>query len=108
MKPRLICAGFKTLFFIVCLPFCASAQVTAPPAAALPPYVSPEIRPDHTVTLRLRAPNALQVNLDLEGAVTPMQKDEDGLWSVTTSVLSPEIYAYRFVVDGQPMLDPRN
>ena len=37
-----------------------------------------------------------------------MQKDEDGLWMATTPVLAPEIYEYRFVVDGTPLLDPRN
>ena len=30
------------------------------------------------------------------------------MWTVTTPVLAPEIYAYHFVVDGQTMLDPRN
>jgi len=30
------------------------------------------------------------------------------MWSATSAVLSPEIYGYRFVVDGTPVLDPRN
>jgi enterochelin esterase-like enzyme len=60
------------------------------------------------VTLRLRAPNARKVDLVLEGAVTAMQQDADGLWAATTPVLAPEIYGYRFVVDGTPILDPRN
>ncbi len=60
------------------------------------------------MTLRLRAPNAQKVDLVLEGAVTPMQQDADGLWTATTPVLAPEIYGYRFMVDGTPMLDPRN
>jgi enterochelin esterase-like enzyme len=60
------------------------------------------------VTLRLRAPNAQKVDLALEGKVTAMQQDADGLWTATTPVLAPEIYEYRFVVDGTPQLDPRN
>jgi enterochelin esterase-like enzyme len=116
MKQRSIFAAFKALLFAACLPLIAAAQIPAapaPPNAAtpappLPPYLSPEIHPDNTVTLRLRAPNAQNVDLVLEGAVTPMQQDADGLWTATTPVLAPEIYAYRFVVDGQPMLDPRN
>jgi enterochelin esterase-like enzyme len=60
------------------------------------------------VTLRLRAPNAQKVELVLEGAVTPMQQDGDGLWSATTATLPPEIYGYRFMVDGMPVLDTRN
>jgi enterochelin esterase-like enzyme len=44
----------------------------------------------------------------LEGAVTAMQQSADGLWTATTAVLAPEIYEYHFVVDGTPLLDPRN
>jgi len=60
------------------------------------------------VTLRLRAPNAQKVDLVLEGATTAMQQGADGLWTATTPVLAPEIYGYRFVVDGTPTLDSRN
>ncbi len=115
MKQLPFYAGLKVSLLAVCLPLFAAAQVPAAPATpspaatpAPPPYLSPEIHPDHTVTLRLRAPNAQKVDLVLEGAVTPMQQDTDGLWATTTSVLAPEIYGYRFVVDGTPILDPRN
>ncbi len=119
MKQRLLCAPFNALLLAACLPLFATAQTqTAPvttsatnvptPAAAFPPYVSPEVHSDGTVTLRLRAPNAQKVNLVLEGGETAMQQGADGLWTVTTPVLAPEIYAYRFVVDGTPTLDPRN
>ncbi len=90
---------------------CSRPHKSATPSPAVPappPYLSPEIHPDNTVTLRLRAPNAQKVDLVLEGAVTPMQKDAEGLWAATTPALAPEIYAYRFVVDGTPILDPRN
>jgi enterochelin esterase-like enzyme len=108
------CAGLKPVLLAVCLPL--SAQVPAAPATPNPAspqtapltYLSPEIHPDDTVTLRLRAPNAQKVDLVLEGAVTPMQQDAEGLWTATTPVLAPEIYGYRFVVDGTPILDPRN
>jgi enterochelin esterase-like enzyme len=113
MKNRPIDTLLQALVLAVCLPLLAIAQ--APPAPAVPnaatappPYTSPEIHTDDTVTLRLRAPNAQKVDLELEGAVTHMQQDADGLWSVTTPVLAPEIYGYRFLVDGTPMLDPRN
>ena len=114
MKQRSLCAGFKASLFAGCLSFFAAAQVPSAPVTAnapappSPTYVSPEIHPDGTVTLRFRAPNAQKVNLVLEGAVTPMQQDTDGLWTATTPVLAPEIYAYRFVADGTPLLDPRN
>jgi enterochelin esterase-like enzyme len=119
MKQRLLCAPFNALLLAACLPLFAAAQTpTAPvttsatnvptPAPAFPPYVSPEVHSDGTVTLRLRAPNAKKVDLVLEGADTAMQQGADALWTVTTPVLAPEIYAYRFVVDDTPTLDPRN
>jgi enterochelin esterase-like enzyme len=119
MKKRSVSLAFKASLLATCLPLFAVAQTptaqapanAASPAArppAPPPYLSPEIHTDNTVTLRLRAPNAQKVDLVLEGAVTPMEQGADGLWSVTTAVLAPEIYAYRFVVDGTAILDPRN
>jgi enterochelin esterase family protein len=36
----------------------------------------------------------------------PMTKGADGLWSVTTQPLTPEIYEYKFLADGQTRRDP--
>src|SRR5581483_1511216 len=73
------------------------------------PITSPDVLPDHRVTFRLRAPNAKEVALDLEGAKPiPMQKDEQGVWSVTTNPLEPDFYGYNFVVDGVHFTDPAN
>ena len=40
----------------------------------------------------------------------PMRKSTNGVWGVTTSPLRPEIYGYRFVVDGKAKTehDPQN
>src|SRR5271154_1139948 len=111
MKPRPVFTTAKAFLITAFLPLCAAAQAPANPAApppAPPAYVSPEIHPDDTVTFRLRAPNAQKVEVTLEGAVTAMQQDADGLWSATGPVLAPEIYGYHFLVDGTPILDPRN
>jgi enterochelin esterase family protein len=114
MKNQCVSFALKaSLFAAACVVRCATAQTpippaTPPPANTAPAYISPEIHPDGTAILRLRAPNAKEVNLVLEGTTTPMQQDADGLWSVTTSVLAPEIYGYRFMVDGTPTLDSRN
>jgi hypothetical protein len=69
--------------------------------------VSPEIHSDRIITFRLRAPKATEVAVQLNG-VRPMTKDAAGLWSLTTSPLEPEIYTYKFVVDGVGILDPGN
>jgi enterochelin esterase family protein len=85
-------------------------------AAALPvlaqaprPIVSPEVSADKSVTFRFRAPNAQEVFLAREGAERlAMQKDESGVWSVTTSSLEPDLYGYSFVADGVTLIDPVN
>ncbi len=87
------------LFSLVCL---ASAQ---PPARV----VSPEVSADHRVTFRLRAPQAREVLVDRETATrVSMLKGDDGVWTLTTDALAPDIYGYRFVVDGLAVMDPVN
>ncbi|HEX8984421.1 MAG TPA: alpha/beta hydrolase-fold protein [Bryobacteraceae bacterium] len=74
-----------------------------------PPVRSPEVQPDRRVTFRLRAPNAQEVFLALEGAQhAPMQKDGQGVWSLTTNPLEPDFYGYSFLVDGVGLTDPSN
>jgi enterochelin esterase family protein len=73
------------------------------------PLVSPEVRQDKRVTFRFRAPNAEQVFLAIDGAPrAAMQKDDDGVWAITTSPLEPDIYSYSFVADGVALMDPSN
>ncbi len=38
----------------------------------------------------------------------PMVKEQDGVWTYTTSMPSPELHTYCFYVDGMRMLDPSN
>jgi enterochelin esterase-like enzyme len=78
---------------------------TPPP----PPIVSPEVHPDHTVTFRLRAPNAKGVTVNLEGAKpAEMQLDDQQIWTYSTPMLEPDIYGYTFRVDGVSLTDPNN
>jgi len=73
------------------------------------PVISPEVHPDRRTTFRFRAPNANEVSLAREGAEPqPMQKDEQGVWSVTTDPLEPDLYGYAFVADGVSLIDPSN
>jgi len=85
------------------------AQPAPPPPAPPPPLVSPEVLPDKRVTFRFRAPNANEVVLDRESVPRlAMQKDAQGVWSVTTDPLDPDIYGYGFVADGVRLVDPSN
>jgi enterochelin esterase-like enzyme len=69
-----------------------------------------EIHPDHTVTFHYKDDGATAVLLGLEGVAKPMPmaKDANGIWTLTTQPLAPEIYGYHFEVDGQPRLDLSN
>jgi enterochelin esterase-like enzyme len=80
------------------------------PAQMPPPLVSPEVHADHRVTFRFRGPNVKEVLVSLDGAAKPlpMQKDDQGVWSVTTEPLAPDYYNYSFSIDGVNSFDPSN
>jgi enterochelin esterase-like enzyme len=76
-----------------------------------PAVVSPEVRPDRTVILRIAAPLARSVTVSGEimgtnppAALTP---DANGVWSITLGPLEPEVYSYGFSVDGMTVNDQR-
>jgi len=107
MMPHVILIVFCLLVFSTSVP----AQQTKPtPHPQIPPaLVTPEVHADNSVTFRFRAPNAQEVKLELEGAEpVAMQKDEAGVWSVTTPPLPPDYYGYSIIIDGVRMLDPYN
>lgn len=94
---------------------CASAvtQEAATGAAAVQAakLVSPDVLPDGRVTFRLRAPKASTVLLEGNwpgGKRLALEKDDVGVWSVTTDVLTPELWAYTYTVDGLRVLDPNS
>src|SRR5690348_4216735 len=97
----------KLILEMICAMVLLSTSVLAqqPPA-----IVSPEVQPDARVTFRFNDPNALKVELNLEGEKTPrpMQKDDQGVWSLTVGPLQPDIYGYSFVADGVALIDPSN
>lgn len=80
----------------------ALAQTTSPSA---------EISSDNRVTFRLYAPEATNVRVAgnwPDGGNVAMTKDERGVWSATVGPLAPELWSYRFVVNGVPAVDPQN
>ncbi len=84
-----------------------------PPAEPQPQVISPEIATDGRVTFRLLAPKASAVLLagsDIPGIGrgAAMQKNAEGVWEVTLGPIEPGAYRYHFLLDGVPVIDPRN
>ena len=70
---------------------------------------APLIQGDNTVTFAIKAPDAQQVQVQLDyGEPITMQRDTAGVWTYTTQVLPPDLYLYNYVVDGVKTLDPEN
>lgn len=75
-----------------------------------PAFKSPEVHADRTVTFRVSAPKATEVRLtgDLVKQAQEMQQEGKGVWSITIGPLRPDLYTYRFSVDGVVVVDPSN
>jgi enterochelin esterase-like enzyme len=77
---------------------------------AEPPF-SPVVHSDNSITFRVKAPKAREVNLHFdEWDVTPqaMQREDGGVWSVTIGPVAPRLYQYIFEIDGVRMPDMAN
>ena len=81
------------------------------------------VNEDNTVSFKFMAPQARKVEVAGDFAekvekdpiggmvgtgLIPMSKDENGIWSLTTRPLAPELYSYLFMVDGVATADPNN
>ncbi len=95
--------------FLFVIPLLACLAESQEKKAEPAPIISPEVHADRGVTFRLQAPNAKEVKLDLEGAdPLEMQKDDQGVWKVTSAPLAPDYYGYAFSIDGVRSLDASN
>lgn len=89
--------------------FLVSFQLYAQPPRG-PFVISPQVNADKSVVFRYLAPQAKQVNLQVqfEKEPVPMVKDSIGIWSVKLGPVVPDIYPYSFNVDGITVMDPAN
>ncbi|WP_353720502.1 alpha/beta hydrolase-fold protein [Dyadobacter sp. 676] len=78
--------------------------------------ISPEVKDDHTITFRVKAPDAQKVELT-GGPILlalksknniPFTKNSEGLWTLTVGPVKPDIYVYRLLIDGVAVADPNN
>jgi enterochelin esterase-like enzyme len=105
MLPNTLHAVVAFLSFAILIPSQASAQRRATPNDTLK---STEVAADHKVTFRIYAPKASEVSVSGEFAGGKMEKDEQGVWSLTVGPLTPDFYSYTFNVDGVRTVDPKN
>ncbi len=75
---------------------------------------SPEVLPDRRVTFRIYAPKASEVTLSGDwiaqgrGTGGSLERDSQGVWSITVGPLVSDFYSYGFTVDGVRTIDPKN
>ena len=75
---------------------------------------SPEVLADNKVTFRIYAPKATEVTVSGDwiaqgrGTGGKLEKDDQGVWSLTVGPLVPDIYSYGLTVDGVRTIDPKN
>ena len=60
---------------------------------------------DRRVVFKVKAPDAAKVQIDL-GKLYDMQRDDNGIWTVTTDPQDPGFHYYSLVIDGFKVADP--
>ena len=65
----------------------------------------PRILPGNRAVFRIEAPEVDKLQIDLL-KLYDMEKDENGVWTVTTDSLPPGFHYYYLVVDGYRVADP--
>ena len=99
----------RILFLVSCL--VALSSFAQQQLGNRPRVKSPIVNSDGTVTFNFYDPTAQSVSVtgdfnELTSQTLPMTKQENGVWTVTTSPLTPELYSYSLTVDGQRTIDP--
>jgi len=66
----------------------------------------PQVNSEGRVRARIRAPQALDVQLDISGKKFPMTKDADGMWTGDSTPQDQGNHYYGLVIDGAQVSDP--
>ena len=88
----------------------AGEESASPRAQRVRPPASPQVLPDGRVTFSILAPESKNVMLTVTNIPDTMQmnRDENGIWSLTIGPLKPEIWEYSFLVDTVTCIDTQN
>ena len=102
----------KKLLFIFSLVFAfhsataQPAQTGVPAQTNVPEMKYPCVDGSSRATFKIKAPEAHNVQVDICGKKWPMEKDAEGIWSVTTEPLVVGFHYYFLLIDGVPVADP--
>jgi len=72
------------------------------------PIISPEFIGGDSIVFRMKAPEAKNVVLDIEGSSYAMESDSSGVWSTIVTDIAPEVHCYNYIVDGTEVMDAQN
>ena len=99
-------------FLLTVLSLAALAQT--PPRTPNDNLKSPEVMSDGRVAFRIYAPKASEVTLGGDwisqgiGTGGKLERDAQGVWSITVGPLPADFYSYSLTVDSVRTLDPKN
>lgn len=102
---KLICALLVSMVSL----YGATAQTMPegiPAQTNIPEAKYPCVNEKSQATFRLMAPDAREVLVDICGRKWPMNRDANGMWSVTTDPLVVGFHYYFLIVDGVAVSDP--
>ena len=103
----------KRFIVMVCCCLMALGSMAQQQLGQRPRVKSPVVNADGTVTFNFYDPTAQRVSVngdvrEIGSQRLEMTKQDDGVWTVTTAPLNPELYSYSLSVDGQRFVDPSN
>ena len=98
---------------MVCCCLMALGSMAQQQLGQRPRVKSPVVNADGTVTFNFYDPTAQHVSVngdfrEIGSQRLEMTKQDNGVWTVTTAPLNPELYSYSLSVDGQRFVDPSN
>ena len=107
-------AQIASLLFLTILTLETQAQFGGRTPTPNDTLQSTERLDDGRVAFRIYAPKAQEVSITGDwvgqglGEGGNLDKDEQGVWSITVGPLPADLYSYSFIVDGVKTLDPKN
>jgi len=114
-RKKILTSGIKqTGSILLCILLLSGPKTSAQniPQQRIPRIVSPRIAADNSVTISIYAPDANSVVLNGSwmgtGENKEMNKEDQGIWSVTIDPLEPSMYNYNLIVNGVSIIDPAN